>query len=126
MNQSMESKKQLKSCFASFNELYTPKVLLAVNDCNIMLVKIHGDKVPWHSHDADELFWVVSGSLTIHTREQSVELNAGELYKVSQGVEHRVTSNKLSHIVLLESKDFKHTGSTQSDITKQTLDCLLD
>jgi len=122
----MLEKLALTDCFGLFTDLYTPKILLDVNDCRVLLVKICGDNIPWHSHDDDEVFWVISGNITIWTREESVKLGPGELFKVPKGIEHRVTSGVLSEIALIESNTFKHTGVSESDITKHRFDYLLN
>lgn len=122
----MKDKIVLTDCFELFSEVFTPKILLDVNTSRIMLVKINGDNIPWHCHEnEEELFWVISGSIVIWTREGSIALSSGELYKIPKGVEHRVTSTEPAQIVLFESNTFLHTGSTKSDITKHTFDYLL-
>jgi mannose-6-phosphate isomerase-like protein (cupin superfamily) len=110
-----------------FSDTFTPKVLLDVNDSRIMLVKIIGDKIPWHSHaNEDELFWVMKGNIIVHTRTESVHLRSGELYMVAKGIEHKVTTNELAQVLLIESKSFKHTGVTESDITQDAFEYLLE
>lgn len=123
----MNDKIVIADCFALFNELFAPQVLLQINDSKLMLVKIKGDEIPWHSHvQGDELFWVLSGRIVVWTREGTITLNSGELYKVPKGVEHRVTATELAKVVLIESNTFLHTGSVKSDITKITFNNLLD
>src|SRR5262249_29154373 len=48
-----------------FSEVYKPKIVGEVNDFFVKLVKVRGEFV-WHHHEnEDELFLVVSGTLTI-------------------------------------------------------------
>ncbi|MBB1439234.1 cupin domain-containing protein [Shewanella sp. SG41-4] len=123
----MNRKLNVSDCFDMFSDTFTPKVLLDVNDSRIMLVKIIGDKIPWHSHaNEDELFWVMKGNIIVHTRTESVHLRSGELYMVAKGIEHKVTTNELAQVLLIESKSFKHTGVTESDITQDAFEYLLE
>jgi mannose-6-phosphate isomerase-like protein (cupin superfamily) len=123
----VSQKLSVSDCFELFSDTFTPKILLDVNDSRIMLVKIIGDKIPWHCHAMeDELFWVIKGNIVVHTRTESVHLCTGELYMVSKGTEHKVTANELADVLLIESKSFKHTGVTESDITQTTFEYLLE
>jgi mannose-6-phosphate isomerase-like protein (cupin superfamily) len=121
----MNRKLRISDCFELFSDVFSPKVLLDVNDSRIMLVKIIGDKIPWHCHaNEDELFLVIKGNIVVHTRTESVHLRAGELYMVARGTEHKVIANDLAQVLLIESKSFKHTGVTESDITQNTFEYL--
>ncbi|MBB1391069.1 cupin domain-containing protein [Shewanella sp. SG44-6] len=123
----MNRKLNVSDCFDMFSDTFTPKVLLDVNDSRIMLVKIIGDKIPWHCHaNEDELLWVMKGNIVVHTRTESVHLCSGELYMVAKGIEHKVTTNELAQVLLIESKSFKHTGETESDITQAAFEYLLE
>ena len=53
-----------------------------MNDYQFKLVKIQGEFV-WHNHgDTDEVFIVLSGQMNIEFEDQTVTLNAGEMYVV--------------------------------------------
>ncbi|WND02953.1 cupin domain-containing protein [Temperatibacter marinus] len=115
----MDIVQNLTASFSLIKELYAPHILTDVNDSRVMLVKLKGQEVPWHSHDTeDELFIVFSGQIYIHFRDKKVAVHQGELFKVPRGVEHRVTSPNLSLVLLIEAKNFKHTGATLAPITK--------
>jgi hypothetical protein len=45
---------------------------------------------------------------------------------VAKGIEHKVTTNELAQVLLIESKSFKHTGETESDITQDAFEYLLE
>jgi mannose-6-phosphate isomerase-like protein (cupin superfamily) len=70
----------LKEKLSEITEYYAPKIVGEVNDVFIKLVKVNGNKVPWHTHDnEDELFYIISGSQTknirtIQNRKWSINL----------------------------------------------------
>lgn len=110
----------IKEGLASFGELYTPKHIATVNDTQLMLVKVEGDKVPWHTHSRDEGFMVYRGCIRILTRSKEYVLGKGEFMTIPAGIEHRIVSLDLSEVILFEASDFKHTGNVTVDITKDT------
>ena len=40
----------IKDQLNTIKDYYSPKIIVEVNDVYIKLVKIKGDKVPWHNH----------------------------------------------------------------------------
>lgn len=102
------------------SNFFSPKVIAELNDHFIKVVKIKGDKVPWHYHDnSDELFYVLDGELIMEIESQpAFTLKAGELYVVKKNVEHRVTCKEECKLMLIEHKKTTHTGNVKSEITK--------
>ena len=75
--------------FAKFSEHWTPKVIAEMNDYQFKLAKVKGEFL-WHNHShTDEVFIVIEGCLKIEFAEQTIELNAGEMYVVPKGVQHK-------------------------------------
>ena len=110
-------KVNLAEKFASFSEQWTPKVVGELNGQWVKLAKVEGDFV-WHDHaHEDELFLVIAGKLTIHLRDRSVELEAGEFFIVPAGVEHRPEASEEAQILLFEPKSTAHTGVVESERT---------
>ena len=109
----------LKERLSEITECFSPKIIGEVNDVFVKLVKIKGNKVPWHNHkNEDELFHVLSGSLLFEVEsEEPFTLNKGEIFIVKRGINHRVSSNEECHIMLLENKTTLHTGETINEIT---------
>jgi mannose-6-phosphate isomerase-like protein (cupin superfamily) len=107
----------LKQKLTLFNEHWTPKIIGEANEQYVKLAKVQGDII-WHAHDnEDEIFLVIEGAITIEMREGKVHLEAGEMFIVPQGVEHRVLADAEAHILLIEPKSTAHTGSTDSEQT---------
>lgn len=100
--------------------LYTPKIIAEVNNQYIKLVKINGNKVPWHNHkNEDELFFIIEGSLLMEIENKpSFKMQKGDLFVVTKGLNHKVSSQKECTIMLIESKSTLHTGNVISKITK--------
>ena len=110
----------LKEKLSKITEYYSPKIIGEVNDVFIKLVKIKGNKVPWHIHrNEDELFYILSGSLLFEVENQEpFTIKEGGLFIVKQSINHRVSSKKECHIMLIENKTTLHTGETVNEITK--------
>ncbi len=103
-------KVNLAEKFARFTEHWSPKVVGHVDDYEIKLVKLKGDFV-WHKHeDADELFLIVDGGLTIRLRDRDVALEAGEFFVVPRGVEHCPAAAAECQELLFERKGVINTG----------------
>jgi mannose-6-phosphate isomerase-like protein (cupin superfamily) len=107
----------LEEKFALFNEHWTPKIISELNDYQIKIVKVEGDFV-WHDHsDTDEFFFVIEGTLFIEFESETMELNAGEMYVVPKGVQHRPFAQKECKVMLIEPQGVVNTGDANSDLT---------
>lgn len=107
---------------ASFNELWSPKIVGELNGQHVKLVKFQGEFV-WHHHDLeDELFLVVRGSFRMDYRdeaggERSLEIAEGEFVIVPRGTEHRPYAAKEAHVLLFEPTATRNTGNIRSERT---------
>ena len=110
----------LKDAFLGLDNYFSPRIIGEVNDQYIKVVKIKGDKVPWHNHEnEDELFYIIEGSLMLEIENQeAIIMQKGDLYVVKKATNHRVTSDEECFIMLIESKTTEHTGKVKSAITK--------
>ncbi|MFC9298991.1 cupin domain-containing protein [Streptomyces sp. NPDC057011] len=107
---------------SAFDEQWAPRRLARVNDYEVKAAKIQGEFV-WHSHeDTDELFLVISGTLTIRLRDGDVVLRPGELYVVPRGVEHCPAADEETAILLFEPTGTTNTGSAGGDRTREPVD----
>ncbi len=115
-------KVNLTEKFRLFEELWTPKIVGELNGQYVKLAKTKGEFV-WHKHDTeDELFLVVSGTLTIKLRDKDIRLEHGEFLIVPKGVEHKPVSENEAHVLVFEPKSTKHTGDVESEITVKKFD----
>lgn len=107
----------LEQKFSLFNEHWTPKIIAELNDYQVKIVKVEGDFV-WHDHsDTDEFFFVIEGTLFIEFESETMELNAGELYVVPKGVQHRPFAHGECKVMLIEPRGVINTGEASSDLT---------
>lgn len=103
--------------FATFREHWTPKIVGEVNDDHVKVARMKGAFV-WHAHaDADELFLVVEGCLTMRFRDRSVEVQPGELMIVPRGVEHLPVAREETLVLLFEPKGTLNTGDAGGNQT---------
>ncbi len=109
----------IEKCFEKFNDTFSPKIIAELNGQYILVVKLEGDKVPWHIHEnEDEMFFVVEGVLDIYEKDKQVTVRTGEFYIVNKGIEHRVVPQNKVKLLLFEPSGIQHTGSVKSEITK--------
>jgi mannose-6-phosphate isomerase-like protein (cupin superfamily) len=107
----MTSKINIDEKFSLFTEHFRPKIVAELNGQEFKLAKIKGE-YPWHSHeDADEMFFVWKGNITLEFRTHSVELSEGEAIVVPKGVEHRPVAYDEAEIFLIEPKATKNNGT---------------
>ena len=99
--------------------LWSPRVIAEMNDYQFKLVRVEGDFV-WHDHpDTDETFIVLEGSLRIDFRDSHVMVNAGEMYVVAAGVEHRPSAAAEVSLLLIEPRGVVNTGASGGELTAQ-------
>jgi mannose-6-phosphate isomerase-like protein (cupin superfamily) len=122
---------ELAAVLATFEQLWSPRIVARVNDYDVRIAKVAGEHV-WHAHDdTDEFFLVLDGELTIALRGEpgrlatgtdgagavrEVTLTAGSVYVVPQGVEHRPSSPGGAAILLLEPSGTLSVGDRHEDL----------
>lgn len=100
-----------------FTEQWQPKVIAEMNDYQFKVVKIHGDFV-WHTHaETDETLIVLDGVLRIDFRDGHVLVNAGEMYVVPRGIEHKTSAEIETQLMLIEPRGVLNTGDEQGERT---------
>jgi mannose-6-phosphate isomerase-like protein (cupin superfamily) len=103
--------------FRLFSEFWSPRIVGAVNDSYIKLVKVKGEFV-WHDHkEEDELFLVLKGRLTVKTRDSDIELQEGEFVIIPKGVEHKPVADSEAHLLFLERSTTINTGNIRNEKT---------
>jgi mannose-6-phosphate isomerase-like protein (cupin superfamily) len=87
----------LSEALASFDQIYSPRIVGRVNDYDVRIAHTRGEHV-WHVHaDTDEFFLALEGQFDIALRdtdgvERTVSLRAGEIFIVPKGTEHKPSS----------------------------------
>ena len=115
-------KVNLEDKFATFQDLWDPKIIGQVNEFHVKLVKVKGEFV-WHHHDEeDELFLVLRGRMTVQFRDSEAQLVAGELLVVPRGVDHRPVADEEAHVLLLERASTVNTGNVRDERTRTRLE----
>ncbi|MGL5930444.1 MAG: cupin domain-containing protein, partial [Dermatophilaceae bacterium] len=111
----------LDRTLASFDDLWSPRILAQVNDYDLRVVKVQGEYV-WHRHpDTEELFLVLDGHLDIGIRdddgtERSVALARGDVFVVPRARLHRPVSAGGATLLLVEPTGTVTTGDFAGDV----------
>ena len=96
---------------------WAPRVIAEMNDYQFKVVKLLGDFI-WHDHlETDETFIVLEGQLRLEFRDGFVLVNAGEMYVVPKGVEHKPSAEQEVKLLLIEPKGVLNTGSEGGERT---------
>lgn len=119
------NKINLAEKLASFSEHWSPKIIAELNGQHVKVAKLLGS-FDWHFHEQeDELFWVISGQLQMHIRddagEQMIEIGPGELFTVPRGLWHRPIAESEVELVLFEPATTLNTGNIENDRTQHDL-----
>jgi mannose-6-phosphate isomerase-like protein (cupin superfamily) len=105
---------------ASFDEIYSPRIVCQVNDYDVRVAKVQGEHV-WHVHDhTDEFFLVVDGTFDVALRDADgnqsvVHLGQGDTFVVPKGTEHKPSSSG-GAILMFEPAGTSTTGDRHDRI----------
>ncbi|GGQ18718.1 cupin domain-containing protein [Streptomyces roseolilacinus] len=110
----------LTQALASFDALWSPRVVTHVNDYDVRVAKVAGEHV-WHAHDdTDEFFLVLDGELRISLREpageRTVRLSRGAVFTVPRGTEHRPYAPGGASILLFEPTGTSSVGDRHEEV----------
>jgi mannose-6-phosphate isomerase-like protein (cupin superfamily) len=104
----------LTKALASFDDVYSPRIVARMNDYDVRIAHARGDHV-WHVHEnTDEFFLVLDGRFDIAVREAgggdtTVHLEKGDTFVVPKGTEHKPSSPGGS-ILMFEPSGTSTTG----------------
>jgi mannose-6-phosphate isomerase-like protein (cupin superfamily) len=104
----------LTTALASFDEVYSPRIVARMNDYDVRIAHTKGEHV-WHVHeDTDEFFLVLDGRFDVAIREpdgteRTVVLHRGDTFVVPKGTEHKPSSHGGS-ILMFEPSGTSTTG----------------
>ena len=111
----------LTAALATFEALWSPRIVTKVNDYDVRIAKVAGEHV-WHRHDhTDEFFLVLSGQLSIALRvpgepERTVELPQGSVFVVPRGTDHRPSSATGAAILMFEPTGTSTVGDRHDPV----------
>ncbi|GHG61499.1 cupin domain-containing protein [Streptomyces griseocarneus] len=110
----------LADALASFDALWSPRILTRVNDYDVRVAKVRGEHL-WHVHDdTDEFFLVLDGELRIALREaegeRTVVLPRGSAFTVPRGTEHKPSAPSGASILLFEPAGTSTVGDRHDEV----------
>ncbi|MFH9352444.1 cupin domain-containing protein [Kitasatospora sp. NPDC017646] len=110
----------LGEALASFDALWSPRIVTRVNDYDVRIAKVQGEHL-WHTHDdTDEFFLVLDGELHISLREpegeRTVLLPRGAVFTVLAGTEHKPSAPSGAAILLFEPTGTPTVGDRHDEI----------
>ena len=109
----------LADALSRITDTWSPRIVGAVNDVHVKLVKLQGEFV-WHAHEAeDELFLVLEGRLRLRFRDREAIVEPGEFIIVPRGVEHCPVADHEVHVLLLEPAATINTGNAGGERTRE-------
>jgi mannose-6-phosphate isomerase-like protein (cupin superfamily) len=109
----------LATVLAEITQPWQPRTVAVLNDYDIRLVRTQGEFTR-HSHpETDEVFLVLSGSLTIRMDDGDVPLGPGQLHVVPKGTPHQPFSADGAEVLLIEPSATVNTGDTPSALTAE-------
>lgn len=95
---------------SQFSDRWSPKIIAQMNDYHFKLVKMKGEFI-WHKHpETDEVFIVIEGEMTIHFREQDINLKTGEMFVIPKGIEHKTSARMECQAMVVETAGTVNTG----------------
>ncbi|RFU81521.1 hypothetical protein TARUN_680 [Trichoderma arundinaceum] len=119
----MAASESIPRLLNSFTETWSPRLVAAINDHHVKVAKVDGEFI-WHAHpNSDELFYLLSGKLTLELEGlEDVVMQVGDMYVVPRGIRHRPVAENAS-IMMIEHESTVNTGDeTNSERTKQAMD----
>jgi mannose-6-phosphate isomerase-like protein (cupin superfamily) len=109
----------LNEVLASFDAVWSPRIVTRVNDYDIRLARFDGEHV-WHvHHDTDEFFLVLTGEIEIGVRdpaERVVTLARGQVFVVPKGTFHKPSSKEGASVLLVEPAGTLTVGDAHDEV----------
>ncbi len=109
----------LAAVLATIQQPWQPRTVAVLNDYDLRVVRTHGEFTR-HTHpETDEVFLVLSGSLTIRRGDGDVTLGPGQLYVVPKGTPHQPFSEDGAEVLLVEPSATVNTPDNPSELTAE-------
>ncbi|MFJ9612863.1 cupin domain-containing protein [Streptomyces noursei] len=120
MNTQPHQPLELGAALASFDALWSPRIVAQVNDYDVRVAKVAGEHL-WHAHDdTDEFFLVLEGELFLALREaageRTVRLPKGAVFTVPRGTEHKPSAPSGASLLLFEPTGTSTVGDRHEDV----------
>ncbi|ANZ17666.1 cupin domain-containing protein [Streptomyces noursei] len=120
MNTQPHQPLELGAALASFDALWSPRIVTQVNDYDVRVAKVAGEHL-WHAHDdTDEFFLVLEGELFLALREaageRTVRLPKGAVFTVPRGTEHKPSAPSGASLLLFEPTGTSTVGDRHEDV----------
>lgn len=109
----------LAAALGAVVEPWSPRTVAVLNDYDVRVVHTRGEFTAHRHPETDELFLVLSGSLTIRLPGREVVLGPGQLFVVPRGVQHQPVSPDGAEVLLVEPSATVNTGDTPSELTAE-------
>ncbi|HVQ95134.1 MAG TPA: cupin domain-containing protein [Mycobacteriales bacterium] len=116
----MSTPVNLTEALASFDAVYSPRIVARVNDYDVRIAHTEGEHI-WHVHEhTDEFFLVLDGQFDVALRgpdgaERTVTLRVGDTFVVPKGTEHKPSSPG-GAILMFEPTGTPSTGDRHDEI----------
>lgn len=114
---------RLASAFEEIDEHWSPRLAAELNGQSVKVAVVDGEFVE-HAHpEADELFYVVSGDLTLEFPDRpDTRLEDGDLTVVPRGVTHRPVAHEETRLLLFEPAETRNTGDRETAETVEEIE----
>lgn len=114
-----EDVRNIDAALELITEHWQPHRVASINDYDVKVVKLHGE-FTWHTHpETDELFFVLSGQLTIQLRDRDVLLQPNDVFVVPRGIEHCPKAEAEVSALLFEPHGTVNTGDAGGEMTAE-------
>lgn len=111
----------LADVLATFTEPWAPRTVARLNDYDVRVVRTRGEFTRHRHPETDELFLVLTGTLTVRMDAGDVDLRSGDLYVIPRGVYHQPVSLEGAEVMLIEPTVTVNTGDTPSELTRRPI-----
>ncbi len=95
---------------SSRSEPWFNQSLVTANDSVLRVARLHGE-FHHHSHETDELFFVLDGEMELELDGTTHTLSQGKGLCVPAGVVHRTRASEPATILLVAARDASMTGT---------------